>query len=88
MEWSGDSGRTWTRFGFEWDAWAGECTKTTPATDAAGNIQPDEVPFNKEGYLLNQPVPHPIRVVQGIWPAALHAVAAKRQSWPSFGLSR
>ena len=34
----------------------------TRATDAAGNSQPDAVPFNEKGYLFNQPVPHPIRV--------------------------
>ncbi len=31
-------------------------------TTAAGNTQPDEIPFNEKGYLFNQPVPHPVRV--------------------------
>ena len=34
----------------------------TRATDAAGNTQPDTIPFNEKGYLFNQPVPHPILV--------------------------
>ena len=76
VEWSDDSGRTWreasvlapqfryswARFEFVWDAPAGEHTIMTRATDAAGGIQPDTVPFNRKGYLFNQPVPHPIRV--------------------------
>ena len=76
VEWSDDGGRTWAnasvsatqpdyswaRFEFEWNAASGEHTIMTRATDAAGNTQPDEVPFNEKGYLFNQPVPHPIRV--------------------------
>ena len=76
VEWSVDGGRTWVeatvsstqpdyswaRFEFEWDAEAGERTIMTRATDAAGNTQPDAVPFNEKGYLFNQPVPHPVRV--------------------------
>ncbi len=76
VEWSADSGRTWsaaelsshqselswTRFEFVWDAGPGERTIMTRATDAAGNTQPDSVPFNEKGYLFNQPLPHPIRV--------------------------
>lgn len=53
---------SWTRFGFSWDAQPGEYTIMTRATDAAGNMQPVEIPFNEKGYLFNQPVPHPIRV--------------------------
>ena len=34
----------------------------TRATDAAGNTQPDEIPFNEKGYLFNQPLPHPVTV--------------------------
>ena len=76
VEWSLDSGRTWreaavlepqvqyswARFAFEWDAPPGDHTIMTRATDAAGNTQPDHVPFNEKGYLFNQPVPHPIQV--------------------------
>lgn len=53
---------SWVRFEFWWDAEAGEHTIWTRATDVAGNTQPDQVPFNVEGYLFNQPVPHPIVV--------------------------
>ena len=79
VEWSEDGGRTWAeaavsatqpdyswaRFEFEWEAAAGERTLMTRATDAAGNTQPDSVPFNEKGYLFNQPAPHPVRVRQG-----------------------
>ncbi len=77
VRWSSDSGVTWNdaelsgsqpdyswaRFEFVWDAEAGDRTIMTRATDAEGNTQPDEVPFNEKGYLFNQPLPHPIRVV-------------------------
>ncbi len=76
VEWSLDAGATWrsaemttpqiqyswARFGFIWDAQPGEHTIMTRATDAAGNSQPDKIPFNQKGYLFNQPLPHPIRV--------------------------
>ncbi len=77
VEWSADAGGawrvaelsggqpdySWARFQFEWDAEPGERTIMTRATDAAGNTQPDRVPYNEKGYLFNQPLPHPIRVV-------------------------
>ena len=76
VEWSLDSGQTWRDatvrelqvqyswavFELEWDAQPGEYTVMTRATDAAGNTQPPEIPFNEKGYLFNQPLPHPIRV--------------------------
>jgi DMSO/TMAO reductase YedYZ molybdopterin-dependent catalytic subunit len=76
VEWSDDNGATWhktvlvspqiqyswVRFEFLWEAKPGEYTIRTRATDAAGNTQPDLVPFNTEGYLFNQPLPHPIIV--------------------------
>ena len=76
VEWSADSGRTWTeaslsdgqrdrswaRFELSWAAEPGERTIMTRATDAAGNTQPERAPFNEKGYLFNQPLPHPIRV--------------------------
>ena len=76
VEWSLDSGEnwrdaavrepqvqySWARFEFEWDATPGDYTVMTRATDAAGNTQPDEIPFNDKGYLFNQPVPHPVQV--------------------------
>ena len=54
--------RSWAQFEFEWDAEPGEHSILTRATDAAGNTQPDRVPFNEKGYLFNQPLRHPVRV--------------------------
>jgi len=76
VEWSLDAGQTWrdaavlepqvqyswARFAFEWDAPPGNHTVMTRATDAAGNTQPDQIPFNEKGYLFNQPVPHPVQI--------------------------
>ncbi len=76
VQWSVDSGASWAdaelvgprpdyswaRFEFSWDATPGEYSIMTRATDAAGNYQPDRVPFNAKGYLFNQPIPHPVRV--------------------------
>lgn len=76
VEWSDDSGRTWNpatllepqvqyswaRFEFLWKARPGEHAIMTRATDTQGNTQPDAIPFNRKGYLFNQPVPHPVRV--------------------------
>ena len=76
VQWSVDSGAnwleaelfgpqpdySWARFEFTWDAAPGEHSIMTRATDAAGNVQPAEVPFNAKGYLFNQPLPHPVRV--------------------------
>ena len=76
VEWSTDSGATWrdaavldpqpqyswARFEFTWDARRGEHVVMTRATDASGAVQPDDVPFNKKGYLFNRPLPHPISV--------------------------
>ena len=76
VEWSIDSGTnwdradvqtaqpqySWARFEFAWDAAPGEYTLMTRATDSTGASQPDSVPFNRKGYLFNQPLPHPIRV--------------------------
>ena len=75
VEWSADSGQSWneadldgTRRQYSWarfelalPAGPGEYTVMTRATDAAGNTQPREVPFNRKGYLFNQPLPHPVR---------------------------
>ena len=77
VEWSTDGGRTWkrafrlwrgaefswTEFRFEWEATPGRHTIVTRATDSEGNTQPDYVPFNEKGYLFNQPLPHPILVI-------------------------
>ena len=76
VEWSVDSGRSWSdavvlepqvqhswaRFQFTWDPEPGRYTVMTRATDAVGNVQPEDIPFNEKGYLFNQPVPHPVSV--------------------------
>ena len=76
VEWSADAGASWSeaelvdsqpdyswaRFEFSWDATPGQHSIMTRATDAAGNNQPAEVPFNAKGYLFNQPLPHPVQV--------------------------
>ncbi|MXY79357.1 MAG: sulfite oxidase [Chloroflexi bacterium] len=76
VEWSADDGATWrdaavldpqpqyswARFEFTWAARPGEHVVMTRATDASGAVQPDDVPFNKKGYLFNRPLPHPISV--------------------------
>ena len=77
VEWSHDSGQSWheaqlvgpqarlgwARFEFTWEAPAGRHAVMTRATDTVGNTQPDTVPYNRKGYLFNQPVPHPITIV-------------------------
>ena len=77
VEWSDDGGSawndatllepqaqySWARFEFEWNAQPGERVIKTRATDTAGNTQPDDIPFNEKGYLFNQPLPHPVRVI-------------------------
>jgi len=52
----------WARFEFDWKATPGTHTIQTRATDAKGHIQPATIPFNKKGYLFNQPLPHPVTV--------------------------
>ena len=77
VEWSIDDGASWqqaeiippvlryswVRFEITWDATAGSHTILTRATDASGETQPDEIPFNEKGYLFNLPLSHPVSVV-------------------------
>lgn len=76
VEWSVDGGRgwqpaellspplrwAWRTFAFRWNASAGRHGLRVRARDARGNGQPEELPFNEKGYLLNVPVPHPVEV--------------------------
>lgn len=76
VEWSDDGGSTWQnarildpvlphawqRFQFDWDATVGDHTLLTRATDSAGRSQPDQMPFNAKGYLLNIVLPHAVTV--------------------------
>jgi len=76
VEWSADGGGSWRAaelmspplrwawrtFAFPWDAPPGDRQLLVRARDREGNGQPDRLPFNEKGYLLNVPVPHPVRV--------------------------
>jgi DMSO/TMAO reductase YedYZ molybdopterin-dependent catalytic subunit len=76
VEWSDDGGTTWQaarildpvlpyawqRFQFDWNATVGSHTLLTRATDSAGRSQPDQMPFNAKGYLLNIVLPHSVTV--------------------------
>ena len=52
----------WARWSFEWDAEVGDHEVRVKATDEAGNIQPENVPWNDLGYLYDGLVGHPISV--------------------------
>jgi len=52
----------WTPWEFAWTPAPGRHTIRTRATDAAGNSQPDEVTWNRLGYLYNAVVAHPVEV--------------------------
>jgi hypothetical protein len=43
----------WRGWRFDWDAQAGEHVLCSRATDAAGNAQPLEPPWNLKGYANN-----------------------------------
>ena len=76
VDWSDDGGASWNearltgvqtelswrRFEFDWEPTPGSYTVMTRATDRSGATQPESVPWNRKGYLFNQPLPHPIRV--------------------------
>lgn len=53
----------WVRWDFPWEAKPGTYTITVKATDTAGNTQPDNVPWNEQGYLYNAVIHHPVKVV-------------------------
>ncbi len=52
----------WVRWDFEWDARSGKAGIRARATDEKGNTQPDQVPYNEQGYLFNAVVEHPVTV--------------------------
>jgi hypothetical protein len=47
------SGRAWAGWTYEWDAAPGDYELCSRATDAAGNTQPTEIPWNTGGYANN-----------------------------------
>jgi DMSO/TMAO reductase YedYZ molybdopterin-dependent catalytic subunit len=54
--------RAWRRWGFAWRAEPGEHQVRVRARDDRGNVQPDAVPFNEQGYLFGAVVAHPVSV--------------------------
>jgi DMSO/TMAO reductase YedYZ molybdopterin-dependent catalytic subunit len=54
--------RAWARWDFDWEPKPGKHTIRVRATDEKGNTQPDQVPFNQQGYLYNAMVDHPLEV--------------------------
>jgi DMSO/TMAO reductase YedYZ molybdopterin-dependent catalytic subunit len=46
--------RAWRGWSYEWDAPAGEHVVCSRATDAAGNVQPVEPPWNLKGFANNE----------------------------------
>lgn len=55
--------RAWVQWNFSWQATPGEHVLRARATDTAGNVQSDSVPFNEQGYLFSAIVDHPVSVV-------------------------
>jgi DMSO/TMAO reductase YedYZ molybdopterin-dependent catalytic subunit len=54
--------RAWVRWDFAWEATPGNHAITVRATDEAGNVQPDHMPWNDQGYLYNALIHHPVQV--------------------------
>jgi sulfane dehydrogenase subunit SoxC len=54
---------SWVRWSIEWDARPGPQVLMARATDQRGNVQPDSVPFNSQGYQFWAVVRHPVTVV-------------------------
>jgi sulfane dehydrogenase subunit SoxC len=46
--------RAWRGWSYEWDAAAGEHEICSRATDAAGNVQPVDPPWNLKGFANNE----------------------------------
>ncbi len=53
----------WTRWKFAWNAPPGKHVLRARATDQDGRVQPDEVPFNTQGYLFWAVVDHHVTVM-------------------------
>lgn len=52
--------QAWVRWDFDWEAGPGRYVIHARATDEAGYTQPDQVPWNDQGYLYNAVVGHPV----------------------------
>lgn len=73
----------WVRWQLPWTAEPGQHVLLSRATDASGRVQPDTVPWNRQGYAYNAPFPHlvgvgePAEIPEGFpLPPAPPAVAA------------
>ena len=61
----GESRWAWRRWTFGWEAEPGEYVLCSRAADEAGNVQPDEPPWNVGGYSNNAVQRVPVTVVSG-----------------------
>ena len=52
----------WRQWSVPWDATPGDHAVRVRATDDLGNVQPDAVPYNEQGYLFGAVVSHPVTV--------------------------
>ena len=52
----------WRQWSFPWNAKRGQHTVSVRARDDQGNVQPETVPFNEQGYLFGAIVDHPVSV--------------------------
>jgi DMSO/TMAO reductase YedYZ molybdopterin-dependent catalytic subunit len=60
---AGQDSTAWTRWEHDWTvADAGDASLTVRASDSAGNVQPESVPWNKFGYQMNGIVTHDVTV--------------------------
>ena len=55
--------QAWRRWSFLWNARPGEHRIRVRARDDRGNVQPDTVPFNEQGYLFGAVAQHPVTVL-------------------------
>ncbi|HET9886476.1 MAG TPA: sulfite oxidase [bacterium] len=53
----------WARWEIEWDPYPGSWQLQARATDSRGNVQPDRIPLNQEGYSHWAVVTHPVTVI-------------------------
>jgi sulfane dehydrogenase subunit SoxC len=56
-----ESSSSWRSWSFDWDARPGEHELLVRATDDAGNVQPEDPPWNYGGFMNN--TPHRVRVL-------------------------
>jgi DMSO/TMAO reductase YedYZ molybdopterin-dependent catalytic subunit len=54
--------QAWSQWSISWQATPGEHVLKARATDSAGNVQSESVPFNDSGYLFSAVVDHPVSV--------------------------